>query len=127
LLQLVGDGYLVNIRVYPLPLAAVLSGLVGINAGLLWTLYRRGLLRACLLGGTWGGVGVLLATVISFGYVCCGWPVSLAIFGVSLIASLSPYLTAIAIALLAANTYTLNRRLKLLGFKLGLHKPVHYS
>jgi Na+/melibiose symporter-like transporter len=37
---------------------------------------------------------------------------SLAIFGVSLIASLSPYLTAIAIALLAANAYTLNRRLK---------------
>jgi hypothetical protein len=59
-----------------------------------------------------GGIGGLLASIISFGYACCGWPASLAIFGVSLIASLSPYLTAIAVALLAANAYTLNRRLK---------------
>jgi hypothetical protein len=85
---------------------------VGVNTGLIWTLYRKKLLKTCLLGGTWGGIGGLLASIISFGYVCCGWPASLAIFGVSLIASLSPYLTAIAIALLAANAYVLNRRLK---------------
>ncbi len=114
LIQVVGDGYILNIRLIPLPLAAVLSALVGVNTGLIWTLYRKKLLKACLLGGAWGGLGGLLSSIISFGYVCCGWPASLAIFGVSLIASLSPYLTALAITLLAANAYTLNRRLKYL-------------
>jgi hypothetical protein len=113
LIQIIGDGYLINIRLYPVALAAAISTLLGINAGLLWTLYRRGVLRACLLGGTWGGSGGLLASIISFGYACCGWPASLAIFGAGLIASLSPYLTAAAALLLAANAYNLNRRLKI--------------
>jgi hypothetical protein len=54
LLQIVGDGYILNIRITPLPLAAVLSALVGVNTGLIWTLYRKKLLKTCLLGGTWG-------------------------------------------------------------------------
>jgi len=33
LLQIVGDGYILNIRITPLPLAAVLSALVGVNTG----------------------------------------------------------------------------------------------
>jgi len=123
LIQVVGDGYILNIRLIPLPLAAILSTLVGVNTGLIWTLYRKKLLKACLLGGAWGGLGGLLASIISFGYVCCGWPASLAIFGVSLIASLSPYLTALAIALLTANAYTLNRRLKHLTTNMRL--PTH--
>jgi hypothetical protein len=114
IIQIIGDGYLINIRLYSVALAAAISILVGINAGLLWNLYRRRVLRACLLGGTWGGAGGLLASVISFGYACCGWPASLAIFGTGLIASLSPYLTTSAALLLAANAYNLNRRLKTL-------------
>ncbi|MEM2973377.1 MAG: hypothetical protein QXS50_04425, partial [Candidatus Caldarchaeum sp.] len=101
----------VNIRVYPALLGVVVSSLVGYNTGLLYTLLRKRLLRTCLLGTAWSGVGGLLASVISFGYVCCGWPASLALFGVGLITALSPYLTAAAITLLAANAYVLAKRL----------------
>lgn len=112
LLQLVGEGFVLNIRIYPAILGVVISALVGYNAGILLTLQRKGLLRACLIGSAWSGVGGLLASVISFGYVCCGWPASLALFGIGLVTALSPYLTAAAITMLAFNGYVLNKRLR---------------
>ncbi|MDW8083942.1 MAG: hypothetical protein RMI49_01915 [Candidatus Caldarchaeum sp.] len=112
LLQVVGEGFVLNIRVYPALLGVLISLLVGYNAGILFTLSRKRLLRACLVGSAWSGVGGLLASVISFGYVCCGWPASLALFGVGLITALSPYLTAAAVALLALNAYVLRMRLR---------------
>ncbi|MEM4288104.1 MAG: hypothetical protein QXV97_04785 [Candidatus Caldarchaeum sp.] len=114
LIQVVGDGFILNIRVYPLLIGLAVSSIVGLNGTLLWLIYRRRLMRACLLGGAWGGVGGVIASIASFGYVCCGWPASLALFGLSIVASLSPYLTTAAIILLAANGYTLHRRLNII-------------
>lgn len=123
LLQVVGEGFVLNLRVYPALLGMLVAGLVGYNAGLIYTLYRRGLLRACLLGSAWSGVSGLLASVISFGYVCCGWPASLALFGVGLISALSPALTAAAVMLLTANAYILAKRLKIFEKLKNLNKP----
>ncbi|MEM4294482.1 MAG: hypothetical protein QXX19_00190 [Candidatus Caldarchaeum sp.] len=114
LVQVVAEGVVVNIRVYPALLGVVVSSLVGYNAGLVYVLFRRRLLRTCLLGTAWSGVSGLLASVISFGYVCCGWPASLALFGVGLITALSSYLTGAAITLLAVNAYVLAKRLQTL-------------
>ncbi len=119
LIQVMGEGFLLNLRIYPALLGAVISALVGLNAGLIWTLYRRGLLRACLMGSAWGGVSGLLASIISFGYVCCGWPASLALFGLGLVTSLSPLLTGLAATLLLFNAFILNRRLNLLTKKIA--------
>jgi|GEM_PF-1035792 hypothetical protein len=114
LLQVVGDGFVFNLRLYPMLLGVVVSALVGYNAGLLFTLYRRGMLRTCLLGTAWSGVGGLLASIISFGYLCCGWPVSLIFFGVAAVTALSPILTAAAVTLLAINAYILTKRIQTL-------------
>ncbi len=114
LLQVVGDGFVFNLRIYSMLLGLVVSALVGYNAGLLLTLYRRGMLRTCMLGTAWSGVGGLLASVISFGYLCCGWPVSVVFFGVAAVSALSPFLTAAAITLLAINAYMLSKRFQAL-------------
>jgi hypothetical protein len=121
LIQVVGDGFLLNIRIYPALIGVVISLLVGLNAGLIWTLYRRRLLKACLMGGAWGGISGLLASIISFGYVCCGWPASLALFGIGLITSLSPILTMAATAILVVNAILLNKRLNILARKTAVH------
>ncbi|MEM4183818.1 MAG: hypothetical protein QXG52_08335 [Candidatus Caldarchaeum sp.] len=110
MLQIIGDGFVVNLRIFPALIGLVISTLVGYNAGLLLLLYMKGLLRACLIGTAWSGVGGLLASIISFGYLCCGWPLSLAFFGIGLMALLSPYLTAVAFLLLAINAYILTKR-----------------
>ncbi|MCX8201099.1 MAG: hypothetical protein N3H84_03235 [Candidatus Caldarchaeum sp.] len=114
LIQIVGDGFVLNMRIYPVLLGVLISLLVGYNAGILFTLWRKRLLRVCLVGSAWSGVGGLLASVVSFGYVCCGWPASIALFGVGLVTAFSPYLTAAAVALLALNGYVLRRRLQTL-------------
>ncbi|MEM4495615.1 MAG: hypothetical protein QXE96_07470 [Candidatus Caldarchaeum sp.] len=122
LIQVVGDGFVFNLRIYPAVLGVFISLLLGYNAGILYTLYRHGLLRTCLMGTAWSGLGGIFASAISFGYLCCGWPVSLAIFGVSSIIALSPYLTAAAITLLAVNAYVLTKRWKLV-VKQQQHNP----
>ncbi|MEM2238065.1 MAG: hypothetical protein QXR26_08225 [Candidatus Caldarchaeum sp.] len=114
LIQVVGDGFIINLRVYPMLVGLLVSTLVSLNGTLVWILYRKKLLRTCLLGGAWGGLAGFAASIVSFGYVCCGWPASLALFGLGLVATLSPYLTTAAIILLAANSYTLYRRLTIL-------------
>ncbi len=111
LVQVIGDGFILNVRMYPFLLGLLVASLVGFNGAVIWALYRLKALRLCLLGGVWGGLGGWVANIVCFGYVCCGWPASLAMFGIGVIASLSPYLTILAIILLTANGYVVYRKL----------------
>lgn len=121
-LQLIYGANIVSVKILPIPLAVALATLFGVNASLLWHLYRKRLLRACLLGGAGGGVGALLASVASFSYACCGWPLSIGLMGVSLISVISPYLTAAALILLAYNAFMLRHRIRVLS-QAGLNSP----
>jgi len=124
LIQIIGEGYLINIRLLSVMLGMAIAGLVGYNAMIIWVLFRNGWLKTCLIGGTGGGVAGLLASIISFGYICCGWPASLTIFGIGLISFISPYLTAAAATLLTANAFILRTRLKTIERKpLTTNKP----
>ncbi|MEM1944780.1 MAG: hypothetical protein QW756_03525 [Nitrososphaerota archaeon] len=114
-LQLFWGQYLLNIRLLPIPIAIALSTLFAVNASLLWYLYRSRLLRTCLLGGAGGGLGTIMASVASFSYTCCGWPISLGLMGAGLISVLSPYLTTAALILLGYNAYMLWARVRILG------------
>ncbi len=110
LIQLIGDGYMLDFRVFSLIIGAVISVLVGINIAILWRLYRAGKLRACLVGGAGGGSGALIANLACSAYLCCGWAPSLIVLGTALTTSISIITTPISIALLAFNAVILTKR-----------------
>ncbi|MDJ0269318.1 MAG: hypothetical protein NXY59_01990 [Aigarchaeota archaeon] len=111
ILQLIGDGYLITVRLVPAAIGAVLAALVGVNVSILWYLYRARSLKACLLGGGAGGAGALIANLACFSYLCCGWAPSLIILGTAFTAAFGTAISAIAIALLTLNAIILAKRM----------------
>ncbi len=111
-LEIVGNGFLIMVRIYPLLLGFLLSFLFGLNIAYLWQIYRAGMLRSCLLAGSGSGAAAIVASLVSAGYLCCSWTPSLLLLGGSLIASLGMLPSLIAAALLTLNAYILSRRIE---------------
>ncbi|MDW8043805.1 MAG: hypothetical protein RMJ30_06175 [Nitrososphaerota archaeon] len=113
-LQLIGDGFVVTLKVYAVLLGALLSFLLALNAFYLLTLYAQGRLRTCLVVGGGSAIGAFIGTLASTFYLCCGWAPSLilALMGIGVASTLGMIPGYIGAALLAFNAYVLRLRVK---------------
>ena len=110
LLQIIGEGYLIDVRIISAIMGVVVSVLFGINISILWKLYRTGKIRTCLVGAGGGGTAALIASLACSSYLCCGWAPSLILLGVAAATTLTMVTTPIAIALLTINAIILTKR-----------------
>lgn len=110
-LQLFWGGSMVSVRLLVLLLGLLISLLVSINIYFLLKLSSRGLLRACLMRGAGTGLAMLLSSIASATYLCCGWAPTVALLGISLASSLGLTPAVASAALLTLNALILHKRL----------------
>lgn len=110
-LQLFYDGSMMVVRLLVVLLGASLAFLVSLNVLMLFRLWVLGQLRSCLVRGSGTGLAVLLSSIASATYTCCGWAPTVAILGVSLASSLGLVPALASTVLLAFNAAILHRRI----------------
>ncbi|MEM0445033.1 MAG: hypothetical protein QXO86_06105 [Nitrososphaerota archaeon] len=110
-IQLFWNESMVMVRLYVVFLGALISALVVLNVDMLLKLVRRGMVRACLLRSTGTGLAMLLSSIATATYACCGWAPTVAILGISLSSILGLAPAIASAALLSANAFILHKRL----------------
>ncbi|GBC71773.1 hypothetical protein HRbin02_01561 [Candidatus Calditenuaceae archaeon HR02] len=110
-LQLFYDESMISVRILVVLLGVSLALLVSLNVLMLFRLWILGQLKSCLVRGSGTGLAVLLSSIASATYTCCGWAPTVAILGVSLASSLGLAPALASAALLAFNAAILYRRL----------------
>lgn len=109
--QLFWGENMLSVRLFVVLLGVIIAALVAVNVGLLIRLASRGLIRACLIRSTGTGLAMLLSSIASATYLCCGWAPTVALLGISVASSLG-LIPAIASAiLLTLNAFILRKRL----------------
>ncbi|MEM4298412.1 MAG: hypothetical protein QW815_08600 [Nitrososphaerota archaeon] len=110
-LQLFYGGSMISVRILVVLLGGLLAFLVSLNMLMLFRLWILGHLKSCLVRGSGTGLAVLLSSIASATYTCCGWAPTVAILGVSLASSLGLVPALVSAVLLAFNAVILRKRL----------------
>ncbi|MEM0382491.1 MAG: hypothetical protein QW059_04425 [Nitrososphaerota archaeon] len=116
-LQLFYDSSMISVRVLVVLVGALIASLVFLNTHMLIELWRRGQLRSCLVRGAGTGMAMLLSSIASATYTCCGWAPTVALLGVSLASSLGLIPALVSIVFLSLNAAILHKRLATQPFK----------